>query len=200
MHLGQAGEADGDPVPVLVIGDRFGELLHEVGPFRPRADQTHVASEYVPELGHLVDRGGPTESGERRDPVRSDAPGSVRFRLGGGDGPELEHREAASFEADPFLPEEHAGAVLEPEHEGAERDRWREHGDQHRGEHHIDDPLQAPAKRAVRRRPDRDERHRRQLLGPGDDPRVPKQRCWEEIDLWAALRYLSDKARRVSIR
>ena len=49
-----------------VLRDPLLELIDEVRPLGPRADQRHVAAQHVPELRHLVDVGPAQEPPDRR--------------------------------------------------------------------------------------------------------------------------------------
>src|SRR5439155_13396296 len=111
---GPAGDARLDAVAVAVAVHVALEELDEVRSLGARADQAHVASDYVQQLGQLVQRGAAEEGAEALPPVVAlDAAGRRVGRQVGKDDrldrsahrAELEHLEAASVQAHAWLAE-----------------------------------------------------------------------------------------------
>src|SRR6266550_2230237 len=68
-HLREARHARSHHEPLPVLRDLPAKLLEERGPYRPRADDAHVALQHVPKLGKLVELRAPQEPPQRRDLV-----------------------------------------------------------------------------------------------------------------------------------
>ena len=135
--LPQAGDPRLDrqpaPVPERVTGDFAGQ-------WRPRADQTHLALQHVPQLRQLIqarptqESAGPGEARIFGDLEAGSADFIARAQLGltgrsvGDHRPELRDREAPACRTDALLAEQDGSAIDEQDHEG---DHGKDRPEQH---------------------------------------------------------------------
>ena len=68
-HLRPSGQAGPDDVALAVERNLLGQLLDELRPLGPRADEAHVADQHVPQLRQLVEPRAAQEAADRRDAV-----------------------------------------------------------------------------------------------------------------------------------
>src|SRR5690348_15220733 len=92
------------------------ELLDEVGPFRPRANQSHVASKNIPKLRQLINRRRTQELADGPDPVISrNTPHRLRLKfIGWPHRAEFQQLKTLAITPDPHLPEDHARPTFNP--------------------------------------------------------------------------------------
>src|SRR5574340_927035 len=136
-HLGPPGDARFDGMTYTVIGDFLGQVLHEVGALRTRADKAHVAKENVEYLRQLVDAGAADEtSGERHAAVVLTCPARLAVFLGiDAHAAELENGEIAAALADALLAVEHRAGTFQFDQQGGQR-HDRQADSQHGGADH----------------------------------------------------------------
>ena len=128
-----------------IKGNLACQLFHEKWSFRPWADEGHVSSEYVEELGNLV----------QARLAKPSAHGRVaRIILRGPDGPgfsfcvfphrpEFVHRELTPFLTDAALPVDGRSGTGEPDDEGQEDPHGKSDDHDEEGHNEVDEPLQA---------------------------------------------------------
>ena len=122
MHLRPACEPRPDVEPVALV---LVVLLDLVAQRRTRADDAHVATQDVPELRELVDRGPPEDAADPRDPAvalvhrvaGADALGADDHRA------ELEDLEVVAVLAHARLPVQRQAPVLELRRERREAEQ-----------------------------------------------------------------------------
>src|SRR5919108_2591753 len=141
-ELRPAGDARLDEMPAGVVGEALLELGNQLGALGPGADQSHRATEDVPELGQLVHVGPAKEPAERRDPRVTGLapPRPVRLRVQHHCS-QLQDLELPAAFADPPLPVEDRPPVDELDGDRGQTDqRQREDGHQAYG-CHVEAPL-----------------------------------------------------------
>ena len=124
--LRRAGESgrDGEDLVVLSL-----ELGDELGHLRPRADESHVPAQHVPQLWELVEPAGRETAAERRE---------ARVTVGADRGAariadhraELQHREGAAATTDTLRAVEDGSRRVEQDgerHKQPDHEREREH-------------------------------------------------------------------------
>ena len=80
VDLGPAGDAGFYEMSEMIAGDLAFVGVDKFLPFRPGADEAHLASKHVPELRQLVESSRAEKSSDRRDAIL------IRYggRMGGG--------------------------------------------------------------------------------------------------------------------
>src|SRR6056297_1326251 len=152
LELGPAGDAGLHRVAFGVEGNVLLELRDELGPLGPGSDDTHLALEYVKELGQLIEAElaqHRTHSGDARVVLLRPLRLARRFRVFD-HAAELEHVEGLAVEPDPPLAVEHRRPqpVLQLDGQGAQRHHRQ--GDDHRQQAH--EQVQAALGRPAQRR------------------------------------------------
>ena len=179
LDRGQSGQSDHGPVSVGVRRELGAELVDELRPLRPRADQAHVPSDHVHQLGQLVDGVAADERAHTTGPVgigrplRRAAVGQRSHRA------QLEELEPPAVEADPLLPVDHTRPHLQAHGQGGQHHERAqdEHGRRRQG--HVDRALDRhPDPRAPL--PELQERHAPHLVVGS---RGELGEAWEHEDL-----------------
>src|SRR5919201_478227 len=140
--LRPAGDARLDEVPARVVGEAPLQLANELGALGPGADQGHLATEDVPELGELVHVGPAKQPAEWGDPCVAGLapPGPVCLRVRH-HRPQLQDLELPAAFADPPLPVENRPPLHELDRDRGQTDqRQRQDGDQAH-DRHVEAPL-----------------------------------------------------------
>ncbi len=168
VHLRPPRDAGPHLVPQHVLRVALLELLDEVRPLGPRADQRHVALEHVPDLRQLVEVEAAQQPPDRRAPrVVLGRPDRSRVPLG-----VLEHRpvlvdgEGAPVEAHPLLAVEHRPGRGHPHQQGDHRERDPQHQQGKRRAGDVDRPLERAVQPLQRHVVDVDDREAVQVLEP----------------------------------
>lgn len=115
IYLCPPGEAGFDEVSEVIKRKLLFVKFDADGPFRPGADETHVAFEDVEELGDLIDPGASEKVAEAGDPgIPGDGGGAGGFGVEP-HGAELVNGEGFAPETDALLAEEGGAGAIEPD-------------------------------------------------------------------------------------
>lgn len=146
-----AGEAGANAVPIVFAQ---AEAIDHGREFGTWADEAHLASDDMDELGEFVEAGLPQEAPDLRVAwVGSGLVGLAAFRpvVSGGVGEptarphraELHHAEVLAVAAHTGLVEDDVLAKGDPEHEGDRREEWQRHDEGGRSDDGVEAPFQA---------------------------------------------------------
>ena len=184
MHLGPAGDATRDPVPVVVAWHLLGETLCEVGSLGTRTDQRHLPPQHVEKLGQLVQVRAPQEPTDPRHPrIVGDRPGRVRVVVDP-HRPKLQQLERTFVLADPGLAEEHRAGARAPHRQRDREKQGRQHQQADGGQHQVKRPFGDPCAGPQRRPPQVDERYAPHILsGHASLGDAQLEEAWDNVDL-----------------
>jgi hypothetical protein len=143
MNLCIPGDSASDTMAKIVAAIFLAEGLCELRAFGPRADQTHVATQDVPELRKFIEPESPqmiAEAGATRivgyGPYRTEIPLGVEMH-----GPEFDDLKWSPVEADSRLTIQNRRSVEETDYAGDNEKQWRKQDHRRSGCNEIDEPL-----------------------------------------------------------
>lgn len=131
IHRRPAGDPRANVVTMILLGSVLRQILDVM---QARADEAHLAGDYVPKLGQLVDAGSPQEAPKRREALCVDAEVDLLPVFGRARRAGLPARERLLLVSGALVREEIGRPSTRPSRERTRGDRRSTRSDRHRAD------------------------------------------------------------------